>query len=340
MKWIWRILLTLILTAALAVGGYWYVQQSLQLKSIEEPVEVEVPQGASILDLGQTLEREQLIRHGWIFAAYAWLEGESKGLKAGLYELPPNSTAKEMLNIFTDSTKNAMSLTVPEGFTAEQIADRLVKRGMDRTAFLKAVDEADYPYDFVKQIPMDDKRTHRLEGYLYPITYNLPREADPEALVDKMLRQFQQELERDGVKQQLQQQGLTVDEWVTIASILEREGQVKEELPRIAGVIYNRLDKGQKLQVDATVQYALGNQKERLYFKDLKIDSPYNTYQIDGLPPGPIANPGPDALQAALAPEKHNYFFYVTRKDGTGKHYFARTEEEHEANIERSKQNQ
>lgn len=340
MKWISRALLTMIITAALAAGGFWYVQQSLKLQSTEDPVEVEVPQGASVLDLGQQLEREHLIRHGWLFAAYAWLEGKSKGLKAGVYQIPSGSTAGEMLDIFADGSQNVMSLTVPEGFTAEQVADRVAKRGMDRDVFLQAVDEVKYPYDFVKEIPADNKRTHRLEGYLYPITYNLSRETDPEQLVDMMLRQFQRELEREGVKQKLKQKGLTVDEWVTIASIVEREGQVEDELPRIAGVIYNRLERGQKLQVDATVQYALGDQKERLFFKDLKIDSPYNTYQIEGLPPGPIANPGPDSLQAVLEPEQHDYYFYVTRKDGSGKHYFARTEKEHEQNIERSKQNQ
>ncbi|MDR6225186.1 endolytic transglycosylase MltG [Desmospora profundinema] len=338
MKWIWSILLTLVITAALAVSGYWYVQQSLQLSSGGESVEVEVPQGASVLDVGQILERENVIEHGWLFALYAWLEGKSKGLKAGVYEIPPHSTAQDILGIFADGSQNVMSVTIPEGFTVDQVADRVAKRGVEREAFLKAVNEAEYAYDFVQQIPADPKRTHRLEGYLYPITYNLPRDADPHELVDKMLRQFQRELEHDDIKQKLDQKGLTVDEWVTIASIIEREGQVKEELPRIAGVIYNRLDDGMKLQVDATVQYALGKQKERLFYKDLEIDSPYNTYRIEGLPPGPIANPGKAALRAALEPEEHDYFFYVTRKDGTGKHYFARTEKEHEQNIEKSKQ--
>lgn len=340
MKWIWSILLTVMITAAFAIAGYQYVQQSLQLTPGQSSVEVEIPQGASVLDVGQMLEQENVIKHGWLFALYAWLEGKSKGLQAGVYEIPPGSTAKEMVNIFTDGSQNVMRVTIPEGFTVDQIADRVAERGMDREAFLEAVDEADYPYPFVQEIPASKERTHRLEGYLYPITYNLPRDADPKTLVDKMLRQFQKELERDGVKQKLEQKGLTVDEWVIIASILEREGQVREELPRIAGVIYNRLDNGQKLQVDATVQYALGEQKERLLFKDLEIDSPYNTYRIEGLPPGPIANPGKDALRAALEPEEHDYFFYVTRKDGSGKHYFARTDQEHEENIEKSKQNQ
>lgn len=140
--------------------------------------------------------------------------------------------------------------------------------------------------------------------------------------------------------EQLQNKNLTLDKWVTIASIVEREGQAKQEFPKIAGVIYNRLNKNMRLQVDATIQYARGSQKARLSYDDLKLDSVYNTYKIEGLPPGAISNPGEKALLAALNPDKHAYLYYVTKKDGTGEHYFAETFEQHQRYIKQSKQTQ
>ena len=129
--------------------------------------------------------------------------------------------------------------------------------------------------------------------------------------------------------------GYTPLEIVTIASMIERETSVDFERPIVAGVIYNRLEQGMMLQIDATIQYALGEQKDRLLYSDLEIDSPYNTYKIQGLPPGPIACPGAACIEAALYPEESDYLYYRTKNDGTGEHYFAETYEEHLANGER-----
>ncbi|MFD1408913.1 endolytic transglycosylase MltG [Kroppenstedtia eburnea] len=338
MKWLLRLFFTFLMVGLFSALGYWYVEHSLSPSSVKQPVEVEVKPGDSILNVGRELERKELIKDDFLFVAYAFLKGRTKDLKAGVYEVPPGSGTPEILNIFTDGSQNVMRLTVPEGFTAEKIAAVLDKKGLDGDEFLQAVNrKEDYPDSFVKEIPSDRKRRYQLEGYLYPITYNLPKGTDSKHLVQKMLQQFERNMEREGIRPKLKEQNLTMDEWVTIASIIEREGKVEEEFPRIAGVIYNRLKVGKKLQVDATVQYALGEQKARLLYKDLEIKSPYNTYRIKGLPPSPISNPGPKALRAALEPEKHPYFYYVTRKDGSGLHYFARTEKEHLQNIERSK---
>ncbi|MFC4076841.1 endolytic transglycosylase MltG [Salinithrix halophila] len=336
MKWILRLVFTLVLFTAFSALGYWYIGYSLSSKT-DRPVKMEVLPGTSIFDVGKLLEEKQLIRDDLFFAVYAYLNGQVKGVKAGMYEIPPGSDAAEIMAILTEGSPRVLRLTVPEGTTVEGIADRLETKGVDREAFLQAVDRKEYPYAFLKEISRDKQRRHRLEGYLYPTTYNLPKGSDPDKLVGAMLQQFQNRLQKPGVREKLKERGLTVDEWVTLASILEREGRVRDELPRIAGVIYNRLRIGKKLQVDATVQYALGEQKSRLYFKDLKVKSPYNTYQIKGLPPGAIANPGKKALNAALNPEKHPYLFYVTRKDGSGLHYFARTDREHQQNIKKSK---
>jgi len=157
-----------------------------------------------------------------------------------------------------------------------------------------------------------------------------------------MLDQFAERMNKMRIREKLKERDMTVDEWVTFASIVEKEGQVKEEFPQISGVIHNRLDKGMKLEVDATVIYAYllqGEKKKRLFFKDLKINSPYNTYQNKGLPPAPISCPSELALQSVINPAQHDYLYYVTKKDGTGGHYFSKTISEHEQNIKRSEQN-
>ncbi|SMO63252.1 endolytic transglycosylase MltG [Melghirimyces algeriensis] len=338
MRWIFRLLLMIFLLSVVSVSGYYYVGYSLSPTSVNQTVEVEIPLGASVFSVGKALEEKGLVKNKFLFAIYVYMKGKSKDIKAGVYEVPPSSDANEILDIFTDGSKNVMRLTVPEGFTAKQIAEKLENKGMNGEAFLKAVNRKDRSDSFLRNVPVNQKRRYRLEGYLFPMTYNLPKDADPDQLVDKMLKQFQKHMKQEGFQQKLKKHGLTMDEWVTIASIIEREAKVQDEFPRVSGVIHNRLKIRKKLQVDATVQYALGEQKERLYYKDLRIKSPYNTYRIGGLPPGPISNPGREALKAALEPENHQYLFYVTRKDGSGLHYFARTEAEHQRNIERSKQ--
>ncbi|SDW65321.1 UPF0755 protein [Marininema mesophilum] len=337
MKWILRLFLTLVIFAVLSAGGYAYIQHSLSSPT-KRAMEVEVPMGTSILDVGKLLEKEGLIRDDLFLAVYAYLKGEAKGVRAGMYKVPPGTNAKELLDILTHGENNVMRLTVPEGTTVNGIVHLLTNKGVKRADFLRAVNRQDYPYEFVRQIHRDKGRKYLLEGYLFPFTYNLPKKEKPDELVDAMLRQFAKRLQDPQVKQQLDKRNLTVDQWVTIASIVEREGEDRKEFPRIAGVIENRLRVGKKLQVDATVQYARGKHKSRLLYKDLKVKSPYNTYLTKGLPPGPISNPSDAALQAALFPEKNNYFFYVARNDGSGRHYFSRTEAGHNKNIKKSKQ--
>lgn len=341
MNWLVRLILTFLLLGAWAVVGYFYVGYTLDSPNRQERVQMEIPAGASTSEIGMLLKENGLIRKSWFFAPYVWWKGYARKLQAGVFEIPPQAQIDEILEILTKGKRDVVRVTIPEGFTVEQIADRLAKElNIDREAFLEAVQKEDYKYSFVQNIPLNKNRKYRLEGYLFPSTYHFEKGVTPEEIVDQMLAQFNRLLEKEGVREELKKRNLTVDEWVTVASLIEREGRVWEEFPAISGVIYNRLNRGMLLQVDATVQYALGKQKEILTYDDLKLNSPYNTYLNKGLPPGPIANPGEKALEAAIQPMKHDYLFYVTRKDGTGKHYFARTQEEHQANINRSKQNQ
>ncbi|MFD1425410.1 UPF0755 protein [Kroppenstedtia sanguinis] len=341
MKWLMRIIYTLILFSAWSFLAYLYVDYSLGSPKRSEPVQLEIGSGTSTTAIGRMLKEQGLIRNDWFFSTYAWLTGKSKGLQAGVYQIPPEVDVNGIFDIITNGRQNTVAVTIPEGYTIEQIGEKLEqKTKFSKEEFIQAVEEGEFNQDFLQKVPKDSQRRYRLEGYLYPSTYNIPKTAKPEDVVQMMLGQFNNKMKEHGVMEQLQNKNLTLDKWVTIASIVEREGQAKQEFPKIAGVIYNRLNKNMRLQVDATIQYARGSQKARLSYDDLKLDSVYNTYKIEGLPPGAISNPGEKALLAALNPDKHAYLYYVTKKDGTGEHYFAETFEQHQRYIKQSKQTQ
>lgn len=342
MRWRIRVIFTLILFAAWLTLGYVYVNHSLGSPQRSETVQLEINQGASIFDIGRQLKELSLIRNDWLFSTYSYITGKSKGLQAGVYEVPPNMDVDGILDMVTQGRQNTYMVTIPEGYTIQQIAQTIAKHGkISEEEFLEAVETGNYNYDYLKEIPTDkEKRHYRLEGYLFPSTYNIPKNADGKYVVNMMLGQFEQRLKKKGGLAGLKQRDISLDTWVIIASIVEREGQAKGEFPKISGVIHNRLDQDMRLQVDATIQYAMGKPKARLLYKDLKLESAYNTYTHGGLPPGPISNPGDTALDAAFSPEKHEYLYYVTKKDGSKEHYFAETFEEHKNYIKKSKQTQ
>lgn len=340
MRWPMRLLLTLLLLGGWSVLIYFYADHTLESPQREKAIVLEIPHGASSTEIGQLLEKNGLIRSDRFFNIYVRVTGATNALQAGVYEIPPDKNLEGILQIMASGKQNTFRVTIPEGFTVKQIADRLSEHGIDQDQFLEAVDNESFDYEFIKELDNNDKRLYRLEGYLFPSTYEIRKGASPEEIIDIMLKEFDKRLQRDGVKNKLKEQNLTVDKWVTIASIVEREGQVNEELPRISGVIHNRLEIGMPLQVDATIQYLRGEQKARLMYKDLEVDSPYNTYKVKGLPPGPISSPGEAALNAVLEPEDHEYLYYVTRKDGTKLHYFSKTYKEHLALKSKSEKSQ
>src|SRR5690606_27693089 len=187
---------------------------------------------------------------------------------------------------------------------------------------------------FVGALADREGLVYKLEGYLFPETYELPADSTANDIMFRLVRELGDKLARlpEGWETRLQETGRSFHELLTVGSRLERD----EERPIVASVIYNRLAKKMNLEIDATVQYALGEHKERLLHEDLKVDSPYNTYLHAGLPPGPIASPGLKSIEAALYPAETKYLFYVTKKDGSGGHLFAETYNGHLRNIERS----
>jgi UPF0755 protein len=224
--------------------------------------------------------------------------------------------------------REVVTFTIPEGFSLEQIADRLDANGIVTKAdFMSAVENGRYGYKFLDSLP---DRNLKLQGYLFPATYEVYADATAEDVVSTMLEKFDQVF-KDEYYEQLTKLGMTLDQVVTIASIIEKEVKVPEERALVSGVIYNRLDINMNLQMCSTVMYVLDIDRDRLLYSDLEIDSPYNTYKYTGLPVGPIANPGEASLIAALYPDENNYLYFVLTDPEAGTHEFNTTLDEHNA---------
>jgi UPF0755 protein len=271
------------------------------------------------------------------------LKDEGSRFQAGNYEMTPGMELDAIiakLNEGDTIKAETVKFTIPEGFTAAQIAAKLGSEGVaSQDELMKLIDEklTWEDVDSVLQIPADSGELHRLEGYLFPETYELKKGATAEEIIKRMLAETDRKLDTvPELDEKIEALGLTLHQLLTIASLIEREVVVDEERPIVASVIYNRINEGMPLQIDATIQYLLDKQKERLMEKDLEVESPYNTYLNKGLPPGPIASPSLKSIEAALNPDITDYLYYVTKKDGSHTHLFAKTYKEHLRNIEES----
>jgi len=305
------------------------------------PVIFTIQPGETAAQIAQRLEEEGLIRDADVFRALLRLRGLDTRLEAGSYELRRTMSMNEVMAALQHGRPPTVQLTVPEGWRAEEIADLLRVVGLaDPDEFLQLVRSGgDFDYDFLRDRPAG---VTSLEGFLFPETYEFPTDATARDVVQRMLETFGQRFTPE-LREQAQKHGLGVYQAVTLASIVEREAVIPEERPIIASVFLNRLQAGMYLNADPTVQYALGFQeksgtwwKRPLLLEDLDVDSPYNTYRHLGLPPGPICNPGLASLQAVANPADTEYYYFVANDvAGDGSHVFAKTLEEHQANIEK-----
>ncbi|WP_066637750.1 endolytic transglycosylase MltG [Desulfolucanica intricata] len=294
----------------------------------KKDIVLQIPSNTNADKIANMLYQQGLIKQPWIFSIYARYSGADSQLKAGEYILNNGQSIPEIVQTLIRGPLNVFSITIPEGYTVQQVADLLVKKGLtDSASFYETVAYEDFPYPFLRELAAGE---HRLEGYLFPDTYHVGSNSDSKLIVDMMLKRFDGVINELNYVQKAEAMGLTLHEAVTIASMIEREAKYDSERSLIAGVIYNRLNLGMPLQIDATVQYALGTNRSKLYYKDLETESPYNTYKVNGLPPGPIASPGRASLIAAVNPQKTDYLYYVAKPDGT--HIFAETLSEHNQN--------
>jgi UPF0755 protein len=333
------------LLAATAAGTALFIINGLQPpQASPEKVQFTIEQGMSSGEIARLLEDKGLLRNAAVFTYYLLYKNEGHRFQAGTYEMNPGLKPDEIiakLNAGEVVAEETIRFTIPEGYTVMQIADKLAQEGIvDKAKFLALTARPElFQASSLRHIPEDAPLKNKLEGYLFPETYELKKGSTEEDIIRRMSAELDEKLAElpDGWERRLEKLGLSIHQLLTIASLIEREVVVDKERPIVAGVIYNRLAKNMPLQIDATVQYALEEHKERLYYKDYyETDSPYNTYKIIGLPPGPIASPGLESIRAALYPEKTSYFYYVTKKDGSNEHLFAETLSEHEANIAKS----
>lgn len=229
---------------------------------------------------------------------------------------------KSQQQALEQSAPKELTLLIKEGQTQQDIANTLEQMGvMTADQFMNTCNNTTFDYPFLMSLPKDTQRKNKLEGYLYPDTYFIYDNSTPEMVINKLLTRFNELFTPEMIKK-ASDMGLTIDEVVTIASIIEREVKYAPEKPIVASVVFNRLKQGMKLQMDATVLYAKGEHNDRTLTEDTKIQSPYNTYYVDGLPIGPIGNPSIDTINAVLNPAKTDYLYYVLKDEQTGEHFF------------------
>lgn len=289
-----------------------------------EPVTVAVEKGETLTDAAGKLEQAGVVRSALLFRLETRLRDEETEIKAGEYEFTPGEGREEILAILASGESvPALTITIPEGLTLEQTA-RVVEEqgGIPAEEFEAAANGAVYEYDF-----LDGADAESAEGFLFPKQYEFEEGVGAGQVVDRLLRQYQIETEGLDLAAAGDRLGLTEYELVTTASLIEEEAANLEERPMIASVIYNRIRAGMPLQIDATILYILGESKEKLKLDDLEVDSPFNTYTNPGLPPGPIASPSRESIEAALRPADTDYLYYVLETGG-GEHFFTDDYEE------------
>lgn len=291
---------------------------------IENDVKIIISEGWGINKSAQRLKEEGIIKYPGVFEFMAKAMGIENAVQPGWLEIKKGMSYKEILLQIIKANRDSVKVTIPEGYEIRQIAETLeAAKLIDKEAFYDELKPELYDYEFLQGIP---KRENPLEGYLFPSTYNFLPSMTEREIINEMLAAFDAQFTGEFYAR-AQAIGKTVDEIVTLASIIEREARSDEDRGLISGVFHNRLKQGMRLQSCATVQYILKERKENLSTKDTQIKSPYNTYINDGLPIGPIASPGTECIRAALYPETTDALYFVLGADG--KHIFSQTHEEH-----------
>jgi UPF0755 protein len=274
------------------------------------PHTIAIPKGTSFSRIVDVLDEAGLVKHRLLFYLVAFSQHAAGHIRAGEYELASSMTPLEIIKKMVRGEIKAYLITFPEDLTLKEFAARLASYKLaDEKIFMRLATDQ----DFLTTLGIEGTS---LEGFLYPDTYLLDRSMETTEIIRIMVAQFRKKV-TPKMQNRARELGFTLSEFVTLASLIGKESGNKEEKPLIAAVFHNRLKKGMKLQSDPTAVYDLLTTRGTVTKKDLQNNNIYNTYHISGLPPGPIANPGIDSLQAALYPETVNYLYFVSRKDGT-----------------------
>jgi len=311
-----KLIVLFVLMGIVAISGIAWWTQGFRAPDPQnsEKVAFVIPQGANVRQIGNDLKEAGLIKDPIIFFLYIRQEGLDKNIQAGSYVLAPSMNLKELVDSLRHGSVDVW-VRITEGQRAEEVAEQM--------------DDTLENYD-----PSWDAVLIENEGWLYPDSYLIPKDAQVEDVLRIINNNFDSQLSSAGIDPQDPE----MHRILTIASLIEREALVDEEKPLISSVIHNRLNSGMALDIDATLQYAKGKDSQGKWWsiprsEDTSIDSPYNTYLNPGLPPGPIGNPGIGAIKAAVNPEESSFYFYI--HDSTGEVHFAETLEEHNENIQK-----
>ncbi len=308
------------------IGGLIFLSQ---LQPVGNPLQrqvLEISDGASFSEVARMLHQRHLIKSDWAFTWMGRIVGADRNIIPGEYEFQGGMTPADILHKITSGAVIQYAVTIPEGYSIEQIAGLLEEKGLaDRETFVQLTRDPRFLAQF-------DPQLRDLEGYLFPDTYHFTRHMRPDTIIQSMVSRFKQAWTPQ-LQARAEELGMSIHQIVTLASVIEKETGLSQERGLISGVFHNRLRKKIPLQSDPTVIYALNHFDGNLRKKDLAVESPYNTYRVRGLPPGPIANPGEASIRAALYPIPTNYLYFVSRNDGS--HQFSATLAEHNLAVKK-----
>ena len=316
--------LTIIVACCLAIAGIvlaLFLFPHLAAEELAlEPKEIRIAPGTSATSIAKQLSDERIIRSPLLFEVVAYLDGASRNLQAGTYELSGAMSLREIIHQLKVGEVVHRDFVVPEGLTVAQIAQLFEDEGFGTAeSFSRSARDSQWR----KRYGIEG---NRLEGYLFPNTYKLVDDIPAAKVIKMMLDEFDRHWTSERAEE-AESLNFTLQEIITLASIIEKEAKIESERPLISAVFHNRLQRGWKLEADPTVLYALGNPHRALTKNDLKFDSSYNTYVYRGLPPAPICNPGLASIMAALRPAESSHLYFVAI--GEGKHHFSNTLAEH-----------
>jgi len=307
------------------IVGLLYFQASRPMSDDTKLQVFEVTPGMTLKKVSQELSRQNLIRSASAFQAIALIQDKQKLIMVGEYNVSPSMLPADILQRITSGKTVLYPITIPEGYRITEIADLLEKQDLaDKEIFLQQTKNM----KLVTGIPIDS-----LEGYLFPETYHFGKFTTEKTIVKKMVETFKERALKQEFLKRAGEMGFSYHEIITLASLIEKETGKESERKQISSVFHNRLKKNMRLQTDPTVIYAIENFDGNIRKRDLKIDSPYNTYRYKGLPPGPIANPGLKSIVAALYPAKTANLYFVSRQDGS--HQFSTTLNDHNRAVQK-----
>lgn len=316
-----------IVVFALVMAGF--IASNMHTSADDTPIVIKVHPGMQTAQIAELLKDKDIISHDWIFRMVAQFRGLDKELKDGEYILHRGMNSNAVMDELLKGPQNAVvKVTIPEGYTVEQIADLLAqKKVTSRTDFL-ALARTYAPYTYMDS---DDKNVkYKLEGYLFPDTYEFIRGSSARKIIDVMTGEFNDKMNTT-LRERAKEMNLSMHEVTVLASLVEAEAKFDDDRPLIAQVFFNRLKINMPLQSDTTIQYAMRERKEDLSIKDTKIDSPYNTYIHYGLPPNAVDNPGMASIKAVLYPDSNNYLYFVA--DSAGHNHYNETYDAHMATV-------